>query len=235
MSENYLQTSKIMVIDDDHLLRQVLREQFTSHNPMQLDEAGTLSEARQILAETTPDILILDVQLPDGNGFEFCNELRKSGFEKPIIMLTGQDSETDIVIGLDGGANDYVAKPMRISELIARINAQLRQFKASDDARFSIGGLDFIPAHKTVSNKEGRVISLTEKETLILKKLFRTSPETVSKDTLLSEIWGYGEGMTTHTIETHIYRLRQKLRRLDAHLIVETTGDGYRLFNTPHS
>jgi len=229
MSENILPTSRILVVDDDVLLRQVLRDQFTAHQVMHLAEAGTLAQARDMLSQTQPDLIILDVQLPDGNGFSFCAELRASGFDRPIIMLTGQDSEQDIVTGLDGGANDYIAKPMRIGELLARMNAQLRQFKSSDDARFPIQGLDFIPANKTISNAEGRMISLTEKETLILKKLFRTRPDTVSKDVLLSEIWGYGAGMTTHTIETHIYRLRQKLRRLDSDHIIETTGDGYSL------
>ena len=229
MSENFLLTSKILAVDDDHLLRQVLRDQFASYQLLQFSEAGSLAEARLSLEQSLPDLVILDVQLPDGNGFEYCEELRANGFDRPIIMLTGQDTEDDVITGLDGGANDYVAKPMRIAELITRINAQLRQYKSSDDARFPIAGLDFVPAHKTVSNIEGKIISLTEKETLILKKLFRTSPETVSKDVLLSEIWGYGEGMTTHTIETHIYRLRQKLRRLEAGHIIETTGDGYRL------
>ena len=235
MQENILPTSRILVVDDDVLLRQVLRDQFTAHQVMHLAEAATLAQARDMLSHTQPDLIILDFQLSDGSGFNFCAELRASGFDRPIIMLIGQGSEQDIATGLDDGANDYITKPMRIRELLVRMNALLRQFKSSNDVRFSIQGLDFIPANKTISNVEEQMISLTEKETLILKKLFNSRPGAVSKDVLLSEIWGYGVGMSTHTIETHIYRLRQKLRRLDLNNIIETTGDGYRLFNTPYS
>jgi len=229
MTSDQLAKSNILVIDDDELLRQVLRDQLVSHGVGQLEEAGTISEAKQKTAQMVPDLVILDVELPDGNGFEFCQYLRNSGFERPIIMLTGQGAEKDIVDGLDGGANDYIAKPMRIGELIARINAQLRQYNASDDVRFSIGEFDFIPADKIVKNSAGVSISLTEKETMILKKLFRSWPETVSKEQLLSEVWGYGGNIATHTIETHIYRLRQKLRRIQASHMIETIGATYRL------
>ena len=229
MTSDQLAKSSILVIDDDELLRQVLRDQLVSHGVGQLEEAGTISEAKQKTAQMVPDLVILDVELPDGNGFEFCQYLRNSGFERPIIMLTGRGAEKDIVDGLDGGANDYIAKPMRIGELIARINAQLRQYNASDDVRFSIGEFDFIPADKIVKNSAGVSISLTEKETMILKKLFRSWPETVSKEQLLSEVWGYGGNIATHTIETHIYRLRQKLRRIQASHMIETIGATYRL------
>jgi len=229
MTSDQLAKSNILVIDDDELLRQVLRDQLVSHGVGQLEEARTISEAKQKTAQMVPDLVILDVELPDGNGFEFCQYLRNSGFERPIIMLTGRGAEKDIVDGLDGGANDYIAKPMRIGELIARINAQLRQYNASDDVRFSIGEFDFIPADKIVKNSAGVSISLTEKETMILKKLFRSFPETVSKEQLLSEVWGYGGNIATHTIETHIYRLRQKLRRIQASHMIETIGATYRL------
>ena len=229
MTSDQLAKSNILVIDDDELLRQVLRDQLVSHGVGQLEEAGTISEAKQKTAQMVPDLVILDVELPDGNGFEFCQYLRNSGFERPIIMLTGRGAEKDIVDGLDGGANDYIAKPMRIGELIARINAQLRQYNASDDVRFSIGEFDFIPTDKIVKNSAGVSISLTEKETMILKKLFRSWPETVSKEQLLSEVWGYGGNIATHTIETHIYRLRQKLRRIQASHMIETIGATYRL------
>lgn len=232
MSENILTKSRILIIDDDVLLRQVLCEQFDAHQVMHLAEAGTLAQARDIISQTQPDLIILDAQLPDGNGFKFCAELRALGFDRPIIMLTGQNIKHDFVAGQGGEPNDYIAKPMRIGALIERMNAHLRQFKFFDDERLPIQRLDFFPANKTISNAEGRVVSLTEKETLIMKKLFHTCPDAVSKHALLSDIWGYGAGMNTHTIETHIYRLRQKLRRLDPDNIIETTGDGYRLFNT---
>ena len=229
MTSDQLSKSNILVVDDDELLRQVLRDQLVSHGVGQLEEAGTISQAQQKAAQMVPDLVILDVELPDGNGFEFCQYLRQSGYERPIIMLTGRGDEKDIVDGLDGGANDYIAKPMRIGELIARINAQLRQYSASDDVRFSSGEFDFIPADKIVKNAGAVSVLLTEKETMILKKLFRSWPETVSKEQLLSEVWGYGGNIATHTIETHIYRLRQKLRRIEASHMIETIGACYRL------
>lgn len=233
MPEHLIKTSRILIVDDDPLLRQVLREQLTQHGVGSLFEAETVTMAMEQAEKERPDLILLDVQLPDGNGFDFCRKLRELGFDQPVIMLTGQDGETDIVTGLDCGANDYVAKPMRMNELLARIRSQLRQFKASDDVRFEIGRLNFIPADKTITDSiDGRMITLTEKETLLLKRLFRVWPESVSRDSLLSDIWGYGEGLTTHTIETHIYRLRQKLKRLHAYHIIKTIQDGYQLDKT---
>ena len=142
-----------------------------------------------------------------------------TGFDSQSLCLPGA-AMTDIVHELDGGANDYIAKPMRIGELIARINAQLRQYSASDDVRFSLSGFDFVPADKIVK-PVCQSIPLTEKETAILKKLFRSWPDTVTKEQLLSEVWGYGGNITTHTIETHIYRLRQNQTAM-RHLIEQS-------------
>ena len=219
-----------MIIDDDDALRLVLRQQFESEGIVDIAEAASVGEIWQTLDSFGPDMLLLDVQMPDGNGFDVCQRLRDRGFEKPILMLTGQDSETDIIQGLEAGANDYIAKPMRMGELLARMKTHLRQHKLSDDARFEIGLFDFIPAQKTISLREtGANIILTEKETMILKMLTRKAPEPVNKDELLADIWGFQQGLTTHTLETHIYRLRQKLARLSDAPVVETAHDGYRL------
>jgi DNA-binding response OmpR family regulator len=228
--QEILHTARIMVIDDDDDLRHVLMTQFELEGVAAVEQAETMASAFAKIDSFAPDILILDVQLPDGNGFHICARLREQGFEKPIIMLTGQDGENEVIKGLDTGANDYIAKPMRFGELVARIRAQLRQHQASDDARFSARGVDFIPADKSLTcSAQQKTVTLTEKETLILKKLFRRWPETVSRASLLSQVWGYHDDVTTHTLETHIYRLRQKINCLSEDQLIETTTTGYRL------
>jgi DNA-binding response OmpR family regulator len=228
--QEILHTARIMVIDDDDDLRHVLMTQFELEGVAAVEQAETMASAFAKIDSFAPDILILDVQLPDGNGFHICARLREQGFEKPIIMLTGQDGENEVIKGLDTGANDYIAKPMRFGELVARIRAQLRQHQASDDAHFSARGVDFIPADKSLTcSAQQKTVTLTEKETLILKKLFRRWPETVSRASLLSQVWGYHDDVTTHTLETHIYRLRQKINRLSEDQLIETTTTGYRL------
>ena len=221
---------RLMLIDDDDALRAVLRQQFEVEGVRAIHEAANAQDAVDTIDEFAPDIVLLDVQLPDGNGFDICLTLRNRGFEKPILMLTGQDAEDDIVQGLEAGANDYIAKPMRMGELLARMNTHLRQHKLSDDARFEIQGLDFVPSQKTIASRaSGEKIILTEKETMVLKMLNKKAPDAVSREALLSEIWGFQKGLTTHTLETHIYRLRQKLTRLTTEPVIETAQDGYRL------
>jgi len=177
------------------------------------------------------DAVILDVTLPDGDGRDLCAKLRRGGLKVPIIMLTGSDQESDVVRGLDSGANDYIAKPFRLAELLARLRAQLRIFENSEDAVFSIGPYTFRPAAKLLQEPaRNRRIRLTEKEAAILKFLYRAGTRPVARQVLLNEVWGYNAAVTTHTLETHIYRLRQKIEPdpSNARLLV-TEGGGYRL------
>lgn len=225
-----LSTVSILVVDDDSLLRSVLLEQLVFEGVKKMTEAATAADVFAQMNISTPDLVLLGVKLPDGNGFEICARLRQSGFDKPILMLTDQNDESDIIKVLNAGANDYIAKPMRFGDLLARIRAQIRQHGASDDVRLTIGQIDFIPANKTVQNNQSsEIISLTEKETMILKKLYRTWPDDVTKDSLLMEVWGFQPGISTHTLETHIYRLRQKLNRISEHQLVNTSERGYKL------
>ncbi|MGE0629974.1 MAG: response regulator transcription factor, partial [Hyphomicrobiaceae bacterium] len=172
----------------------------------------------------------LDVSLPDMDGRELCKQLRKAGFKAPIIMLTGNTSDADMILGLDAGANDYVTKPFKLAVLLARIRAQLRQHEQSEDAVFTIGRFVFKPAAKLLLDEKGAKTRLTEKETSILKYLLRAGEKVVSREMLLHEVWGYNAGVTTHTLETHIYRLRQKVEKdpSSAELLVTESG-GYKL------
>jgi DNA-binding response OmpR family regulator len=223
----------ILVVDDDNALRQALIEQLVQDGEFQPTEANCLAAATVCLAapDARFDALLLDVSLPDGDGRDFCRQLRTQGVKTPIIMLTGSAEETDIVRGLDSGANDYIAKPFRLNELLARLRAQLRSFENSEDAVFTIGPYTFRPAAKQllepVRNKR---IRLTDKETAILKFLYRAGGKPVARQVLLGEVWGYNAAVTTHTLETHVYRLRQKIEpdpQISTLLLTE--GGGYRL------
>ena len=226
------QVLKILIADDDAELRGALAEQLALHEefiPLQADNAlNAITKSRS----DQPDLVIMDVGLPDMDGREAVRIMRKDGFKCPIIMLTGQTSDADTVLGLESGANDYVSKPFRFSVLLARIRAHLRQHEASDDAVFKIGDYTFRPSSKTLLNDKGGKLRLTEKETAILRFLHRASQQVVSRETLLREVWGYNANVTTHTLETHIYRLRQKIERdpSTAQLLVTESG-GYKLLN----
>jgi DNA-binding response OmpR family regulator len=224
------QVRRILVVDDDALLRLSLIEQLAVHNEFITVEAADVSAALTTLRLQPIDLIIMDVGLPDGDGREAVKKLRAEGFQKPIILLTGHDSETDIVQGLDSGANDYVNKPFRFAVLLARIRAHLRQYEMSEDATFQIGSYLFYPGAKILTGAGGEKLRLTEKETAILQYLNRAKGAVVSRDELLREVWGYNANVTTHTLETHIYRLRQKIETdpTNAQLLMTEAG-GYRL------
>jgi DNA-binding response OmpR family regulator len=203
----------ILIIEDDAALRATLVEQIAMEEDFTTDEAESLAEADAKLAaaEARYDTILLDVGLPDGDGRDFCAKLRRDGKTMPIIMLTGADAEQDVVRGLDAGANDYIAKPFRLPELLARVRAQLRVFDNSEDAVFTIGPYLFRPSAKLLLEPaRNRKVRLTDKETSILKFLYRAGGKPVPRQILLNEVWGYNSAVTTHTLETHIYRLRQK-------------------------
>ena len=223
----------ILVIDDDDSLRATLVEQLQIESEFSVEQAASIHEAGEKIGSNGArfDALILDVTLPDGDGRDYCADLRKQGRRMPIIMLTGSDDEADVVRGLDAGANDYVAKPFRIAELLARLRAQMRIFENSEDAVFTIGPYTFRPSAKLLQEAvRNRRIRLTEKEAAILKFLYRAGTRPVPRQVLLNEVWGYNAAVTTHTLETHIYRLRQKIEPDPANAcLLVTEGGGYRL------
>ncbi|MEM7270230.1 MAG: response regulator transcription factor [Pseudomonadota bacterium] len=221
---------KILLIDDDPDLREALADQLVLTEEFDVFEAESGADGVIRAKEQLHDLVILDVGLPDMDGREVCRLLRKGGVRCPIIMLTGHDSDSDTILGLDAGANDYITKPFKFPVLLARIRAQLRQHEQSEDAVFSIGPYTFRPSVKMLTDEEGKKIRLTEKETNILKFLYRANDQVVARDVLLHEVWGYNAGVTTHTLETHIYRLRQKIEPdpSNARLLVTESG-GYRL------
>jgi DNA-binding response OmpR family regulator len=221
---------KILMVDDDADLREALADQLILTEEFDVFEAEDGARGLERSKESLFDLVLLDVGLPDMDGRELCRLMRKQGVKCPIIMLTGHDTDADTILGLDAGANDYVSKPFKFPVLLARIRAQLRQHEQSEDAVFTLGPYTFKPASKLLIDEAEKKVRLTEKETNILKFLYRAQDRVVARDVLLHEVWGYNAGVTTHTLETHIYRLRQKIE-LDpsnARLLVTESG-GYRL------
>ncbi|MFN0193574.1 MAG: response regulator transcription factor [Aestuariivirga sp.] len=223
-------TKKILIVDDDDMLRESLREQFSLHDDFSVTDVANATAGVKALRADHADLVILDVNLPDMDGREACKIMRRNGYKGPIIMLTAQGSDSDTILGLDSGANDYVVKPFRFGVLLARLRAHLRQHEQSEDAIFKVGPYTFKPSAKMLIRDDNKKIRLTEKETSIIKFLYRSGEQVVSRNTLLQDVWGYNAGVTTHTLETHIYRLRQKIERDPGHAeILVTEGGGYKL------
>ncbi|MFK7903040.1 MAG: response regulator transcription factor [Nitratireductor sp.] len=220
----------ILLVDDDEELREALNEQLSLYEEFHVISEATATKGVQAARNGHVDLLVMDVGLPDMDGREAVKLLRKGGFRAPIIMLTGHDTDSDTILGLEAGANDYVVKPFRFAVFLARIRAQLRTHEQSEDAVFAVGPYTFKPAQKLLVEGNGSKVRLTEKETAIMKYLYRAEQKIVGRDELLEQVWGYNSGVTTHTLETHIYRLRQKVERdpSNAKLLV-TEGGGYKL------
>src|SRR5258707_8451243 len=220
----------ILIVDDDTELREALVEQLALHEEFGATAVDSGTKGVQVAKNGQIDLVIMDVGLPDVDGREAVRILRKNGFKAPIIMLTGHDTDSDTILVLESGANDYITKPFRFSVLLARIRAHLRDYEASKDAVFTIGPSTFRPTSKILLNPEGNEVRLTEKETGVLRYLCRAGQRPVSRETLLQEVWGYNSGLTTHTLETHIYRLRQKIEKDAASpAILVTQAGGYTL------
>jgi len=223
----------ILVVEDDAAQREILTESLQMNGEFSVTAVATLAQADVCLKEPGVefDAVVLDLWLADGNGCDWCTQLRREGRNMPIIIVTGACEEEDVINGLDSGANDYMTKPFSMVELAARLRAQLRLFENSDDATFTIGHHAFHPAAKQLRDRvRNRRVHLTAKETAILKFLYRAKSQTVPRPVLLANVWGYNAGVTTHTLETHVYRLRQKLELdpADCRLLLTETG-GYRL------
>ena len=219
----------LLIVDDDEDLRSILIDQLSLHPEFQILQEDTAGKAIQTARANNISLLIMDVGLPDMDGRDAVKQLRAGGFTSPIIMLTGHDTDSDTILGFESGANDYVTKPFRFAVLLARIRAQLRQHEQSEDATFIVGPYTFKPSQKLLLDQKGDKIRLTEKEAAIIKFLYRAGG-VVGRDVLLEEVWGYNSGVTTHTLETHVYRLRQKIEPdpSNASLLVTESG-GYKL------
>src|SRR5215472_562899 len=224
---------RLLVVQHNTVERGNLVDYLTNRHGFAVVAAKTLGEADvAISAAVEPfDAVLLDTGLPDGDSREYCARLRRHGDRTTIVMLTGPDSEADAVRSLDAGANDYIARPVRLDELHARLRSQWRLRDERDGADFALGPFTFSPTAKLLYDPAAaRRIPLTGKEVEILRFLVQSNGRPIARQTLLREVWGYSDDASTHTVETHIHRLRRKMEQNPRRpmLLVNENG-GYRL------
>lgn len=220
----------ILIIESDAELSDALMRHLVLHRDYAVVQASTAAEGIKRAAEVRPDLIIMDIQLRDMDGRETCRTIRTRRFFAPILMLTGDISDPELILGFEAGANDFVRKPVRFALLIARVRAHLRAHEWSASESFRIGPYEFRPLSKVLIDANHRKIKLTEKETALLQFLYRVGEKVVSRDELVAAIWGLNSSTTIHILETHIYRLRQKIERVPSEpRLLITTGHGYSL------
>jgi DNA-binding response OmpR family regulator len=222
----------VLIVDDNERLRTSLAEQLAFGGEFAALGAASITAAEALIRAEGARFaaILLDLGLPDGSAREFCAKLRRAGMRMPIIMA-GASGKDEVLRCLDAGANDAITKPLRMQDLLAKLRAHIQRSIGGEDAASVIGPYEFRPAAKLLQEpKRGRKIRLTEKETAILTFLLGAGGQPVSREILLSEVWGYNSRVTTHTLETHIYRLRQKIEPNPAEArILLTDAGGYRL------
>jgi DNA-binding response OmpR family regulator len=221
--------NKILIVDDDVSFRNALACRIAFATQSEIEEAGDAAQARQCARRKLSDLILMDVGLPDMDGRDLCRLMRREGVTCPIIMLTGASEDADVILGFEAGANDYVVKPIKFEVLLARMRSQLRQHHQSDDAIYSIGPYAFRPGAKLLVNGDvqpPKKVRLTSKEARLLKQLYRANGRLLERQALLEAVWGYSSRVESHTLESHIYRLRQKIEPDPAAPTLIRSGEG---------
>ena len=223
-------STKILLINNDKDLGEALAFQLTLDKKYEIVETSGETSAFSQINNNFCDLVIVNSQSSALNGYNLIKSLRLAGFKKPIIMLINQNNNLDIADDQNRKADEYINKPFRYPVLLKSIETQLHKFKKSENTKYSIGNYIFKPKSKILESNKKRSIRLTEKENNILKFLYKHIGNIVSRETLLHEVWGYNSKVTTHTLETHIYRLRQKIEDdpSEACFLITETG-GYKL------
>jgi len=218
----------IVVVEDQEELNTLIREQLTASG-IQVEGVTSGEGALDLIDPGIHDLVILDRGLPDMEGLDVLKILRQEGIKIPVLILTAKDELGDKVAGLNGGADDYLVKPFEMDELIARIHALHRRPSQAVDTVLQLGNLEFHPA-ENVLKIGGKVTNLTAKEKEALERLLRLPGRVVSKDTLLSALYGYGEEGSHNAVEVMMHRLRKKLEKARADVEIRTLrGIGYLL------
>jgi DNA-binding response OmpR family regulator len=224
-------TPKILIVEDEEDLARGLEINLRQEGYAVL-KAATGESGIKLAIKESPHLVILDIMLPGMNGLDVCRELRQKGFDAPVIMLTAKGEEVDRVVGLELGADDYLTKPFGLRELLARVRVQLRRLPsraAGSISRYRFGSVE-IDFNRCRAVRKGQPVELTAKEYDILKLLVRRRGEIVTRDQMLTGVWGYEATMTTRTVDNHILRLRQKLEEDPANpaYILSVYGEGYK-------
>jgi DNA-binding response OmpR family regulator len=213
---------RILIVSDDPAFAATLAEQLAAEDGFAPALAGLAEDVPAAVAGHAPDLILID------SSEELCRHLRDAGSALPIVMLGGSADEA---ASLAAGADEHVARPLRLGPLLARLRARIEDSRKRQEADLVIGPYLFRPRLKLLTGRaDGRRIRLTEKETAMLLFLMKGADRPAPRDTLLDAIWGYNSGVTTHTLETHVYRLRRKIEADPANAaILVTEPGGYRL------
>ena len=223
-------SAKILLINNDKELGEALVFQLSFGGKYQIVETNDETNALAQINNNFCDLVIINSQSPRLKGHNLTKSLRLIGYKKPIIMLVNQNRNLNITEDQNHKADDYITKPFRYPVLLKSIETQLHKFKKIENTQYNIGNYTFKPNSKILESSENKTIRLTEKENNILNFLYKNLGNIVSRETLLHEVWGYNSKVTTHTLETHIYRLRQKIEDNPSNAcILVTEPGGYKL------
>ncbi len=221
----------ILFVSDALLLKELLLDQLQKQGEYLLEESLSVTEAISLIVKEHFDCILIDSSLADVSLSNLCKNIRQEGVRSPIILVAEELGEDVAIVALDAGANDYVLKPFKINVLVAKIRSNIRQFEQSEFAILRFGRFSFKPGDKILLNNSSKEeVRLTDKETAIIKLLYLSGGEVVTRATLLEEVWGYNTTLTTHTLETHIYRIRQKVGNASSGQdFIATESEGYRM------
>ena len=221
----------ILFVSEALLLKELLLDQLQKQGEYLLEESLSVTEAISLIVKEHFDCILIDSSLADVSLSNLCKNIRQEGVRSPIILVAEELGEDVAIVALDAGANDYVLKPFKINVLVAKIRSNIRQFEQSEFAILRFGRFSFKPGDKILLNNSSKEeVRLTDKETAIIKLLYLSGGEVVTRATLLEEVWGYNTTLTTHTLETHIYRIRQKVGNAPSGQdFIATESEGYRM------
>jgi two-component system response regulator RegX3 len=225
---------RILIIEDELAIRTGLVDVFVYHG-FDVDSAGEGPEGLRKALSGTFDMILLDIMLPGMNGFDICNQIREQDKDQPIIMLTAKTSDEDIVHGLTLGADDYIAKPFSVAQLVLRVQAVLRRSRNTETTQHSIrlGGLVEIDIRNLSGSRNEQPLSFTRREMEIIVYLHSHRERPVSREELLNKVWGYAKNadIETRTVDIHIAKLRRKIEAdsSEPRFLTTVRGAGYRL------